>query len=76
MGSTRGKCIICNNTIPEYKDQQAVYFFGRDTDYYGDSFSDERDPHEEIGCICDTCGDILREMIKNPISHSKLSFTL
>ena len=39
----------------------SYYFFGYDTMYYGDSFMDERDPHEVVGYYCKVCGEGLRE---------------
>ena len=36
------------------------YFFGYDTDYYGDTLDDMRDPHQVIGHYCERCGSFLK----------------
>lgn len=56
------KCLGCgNDLIIGNRGQGVGYFFGYDTDYYGDTFEDEKDPHEVVGYYCKECGQRMRD---------------
>ena len=52
-------CLNCGVVFEFNKMEGDGYFFGYDTDYYGDSI-EERDPHQVIGHYCKPCGENLR----------------
>ena len=54
------KCLGCGCALEINLAREGEgYFFGYDTDYYGDSFDDMRDPHHIIGHYCKKCGEKL-----------------
>jgi hypothetical protein len=51
------KCLRCRRNLLIDNIRRGVgYFFGYDSDYYGDSLEDSRDPHNVIGYYCEKCG--------------------
>ena len=55
------RCLQCGCAIEIDNVREGEgYFFGYDTAYYGDSFEDERDPHQVIGHYCKRCGSFLK----------------
>lgn len=69
-------CLICeHDMLVDSKDLPGDgYFFGYDTDYYGDYSTDFKDPHEVIGHICKSCGDKLRIVAEKTEKYPALSF--
>ena len=49
------RCVLCKHPFRLYHGN-SYYCFVENTEYYGDSFSDIRDPHYELGYICYKCG--------------------
>ena len=56
------KCLRCGRkmTIDNIRHGDG-YFMGYDTEYYGDSIENEKDPHEIVGWYCQKCGDKIRD---------------
>lgn len=54
------KCILCQHRFRIYKGN-SYYCLAKNTEYYGDSFHDIRDPHYELGYICYKCGKNIEE---------------
>ncbi len=55
------KCILCKHHFKLYQGN-SYYCFVDNTEYYGDSFNDIRDPHNELGYICYKCSkDIMKD---------------
>ena len=56
------KCLECGCDLMVDSDHEGDgYFFGYDTDYYGDTVEDMGDPHNIIGHYCKMCGAKLRQ---------------
>lgn len=56
----RTSCLSCGSRLEiDNIHEGEGYFFGYDTDYYGD-YIEARDSHEVIGYYCKVCGDNLR----------------
>ena len=57
----KAKCLLCGcEFFIDYVDEGMGYFLGYDTDFYGDTIDDQRDPHEVVGYYCKRCGSYLR----------------
>ena len=55
------ECLQCGKTLLVNSIHEGDgYFFGYDTDYYGDTVDDQRDPHQVIGYYCKRCGSFLK----------------